>query len=156
QDYVNARLAEKAQPATINRELAALRRMFRLHKLDRRHQPDIRLLDESGNVRQGFIEPADFDGFLAHLPEALADAALFAYLSLWRRENVLALKWEHVSLTRNAEGRVTGGKVRLPHELTKNKAPLTLVLAGGRLLDLFQRRWAQRRLDCVYVFHTDG
>jgi integrase len=31
-----------------------------------------------------------------------------------------------------------------------------LILAGSRLLDLFSRRWAARRLGCVYVFHTDG
>ena len=72
-------------------ELSALRRMFRLNKLVRRHAPAIRLLDESDNVRQGFIEPADFEAFLAAVREQeardVADAAQFAYLSLWRRGN---------------------------------------------------------------------
>jgi hypothetical protein len=154
--YVAARTDEGASASTVNRELAALRRMFKLHKLVRRHVPEIRLADESGNVREGFLEPADFGAFLSHLPPAVADAALFAYLSLWRRENVLGLQWTHVTLETDADGGAIGGSIRLPHVLTKNKRPLTLVLKGQRLLDLMGRRAALRVLACPFVFHRNG
>src|SRR6058998_548831 len=55
--YANLRLDEKAKPATINRELAALRAAYRLG-LDNDPivaMPRIRLLPEN-NVRQGFAE----------------------------------------------------------------------------------------------------
>jgi len=57
--YVNARLTDEAMPATVNRELAGLRRMFSLTvqagKLPSR--PHIAMLAED-NARQGFMEPA--------------------------------------------------------------------------------------------------
>lgn len=159
--YIGDRLTEGAKPATVNRDLAALRRMFRLNKLVRRSCPDIRLLDESDNVREGFIEPADFEAFLTALRERgasdMADAAEFAYLSLWRRENVLGLVWPHVGFRRDAAGAILGAVIRLPHVNTKNKKPLTLVVGDqGRLLDLLRRRFARARDSCPYVFHCDG
>jgi hypothetical protein len=59
--YVVWRQDERATNATINRELAALKRMFRLGeiagKVDRR--PHIQMLQER-NARTGFFEPAQF------------------------------------------------------------------------------------------------
>jgi integrase len=52
-------------------------------------------------------------------------------------------------------GAVTGGSVRLPGAVTKNKQPLPLVLTG-QLLALVARRWALRVAECPYVFHRDG
>lgn len=93
---------------------------------------------------------------MAHLTRDLADATRFAYLTAWRRANVLGLRWEHVHLTKDARGTVTGGVIRLPNVLLKNKKPLTLPVASPRLLALLQDRVHLRRLDCPYVFHADG
>ena len=157
--YTDARLQEGAQPATINRELAALRRMFRLavNKRMLTSAPVITLLKED-NVREGFVEPADFDGLLAALRDAgepdVADVVEFAYLTLVRRENALGLEWSWLTLKVEA-GNVTGGSIRVPGTVTKNGKALPLVLKG-RLLGVVQRRWAKRIAACAYVFHRNG
>lgn len=158
--YVDARRAEGAANATINRELATLRRGFRLavHRRRLPMAPAIQLLDESGNVRDGFVEPADFDVILAGLRDAgdpdVADVAEWAYLTLMRRENALGLEWTWLTVAVEG-GQVTGGSVRLPGTVTKNKKPLALPLTG-RLLDVIRRRWALRIPACPYVFHRHG
>ena len=67
--YTARRLEFGMKPASVNRELAALRRMFtlaiRAGKLATR--PHIALLAED-NAREGFLEPADFAALRAHLP----------------------------------------------------------------------------------------
>ena len=69
--YVAKRLKDTPTPtnATINRELAWLKQMFRLAvdagKLMTR--PTIRMLEEN-NTRTGFFERAHFDAMLKHLP----------------------------------------------------------------------------------------
>jgi integrase len=167
-EYVTMRIQEGAAASTRNRELSALGRMFRLNELVRRYQPEIRKADESGNVREGFLEPSDFEALLTARPDpcptdpnpepylspVLADAIRFAYQSLWRRENVLGLMWSHVTLE-TRDGVIIGGVIRLPHALTKNKKPLTLVL-GRRLLEIIRRRVEARVPACPYVFHRDG
>jgi len=67
-------------PATINRRLAALRRMGRLAVRAGLvpSRPDFSLLDESDNVRQGFIDPSQFSAFTVALPTDVADATWFA------------------------------------------------------------------------------
>ena len=67
--YVRRRQEEKAANATINRELAAFKRMFWLAKAGRkwRGAPPSTMLEER-NVRTGFFEPDQFRAVLAHLP----------------------------------------------------------------------------------------
>src|SRR5262249_5829828 len=134
--------------ASINRELAALRRMFalaiRASKLATR--PHIALLAED-NAREGFLDPADFAALRASLPAWLADAALFAYLTGWRRTEVATLTWADVDLR--------GGTIRLRAVHSKNKRS-RLVRLTGALLALVDRRASARRLDCPRVFHRDG
>ena len=67
--YANLRLEEKAKPATINRELAALRAAYRLG-LDNDTivaMPRIRLLPEN-NARQGFAEAREVTAICRRLP----------------------------------------------------------------------------------------
>ena len=62
--------------------------------------PNIEMLDESDNVREGFIEPADFECVLAALKDHdVRDAARYGYLCAWRRGEVLSLQWRDVTLT---------------------------------------------------------
>lgn len=101
--------------ATINRELAWLKHMFRLAmdagKLMTR--PKISLLVED-NARQGFFEHAQYESVLRHLPEDLRPVVRFAYVTGWRvKSEVLTLEWRHVDLK--------AGEVRLEPGTTKNK-----------------------------------
>jgi integrase len=147
------------KPASVNRELAALRRMFslavRAGKLAGR--PPITLLAED-NAREGFIDPPEFARLLGQLRElgepAVADVAEFAYLTCLRRGNALGAVWTWFSL-RVEQDRVVGGSVRLPGAVTKNKRPLALALTG-QLLALVARRWALRVPESPYVFHRNG
>ena len=154
--YKDQRLEAGAKPATINRELAALKRMFSLAVKGRRgfhYRPYIALLDEQ-NTREGFFEPADFWAVCKHLAADLADLAIFAYLTGWRKGEVLGLEWRHVTLDRRA-GAIVGATVTLPAARSKNKKARKVVLRDA-LLDVLLRRVAVRRLDCPYVFHRDG
>jgi integrase len=116
--YVRYRQQQQAANATINRELAALKRMFRLGeragKIVRR--PFIDLLQEH-NARTGFFEREEFDAVLAHLPDDLQAVFTVAYLTGWRvKSELLTRQWAHVDFqsgwlrlepgeTKNAEGR---------------------------------------------------
>ena len=116
--YVRHRQGERAANATINRELAALKRMFRLGeragKVVRR--PFIAMLQEH-NARTGFFERDQFDLVLAHLPEDLKAVFEAVYPTGWRvKSEILTRRWEHVDFqsgwlrlepgeTKNGEGR---------------------------------------------------
>ena len=116
--YVRHRQQQHAANATINRELAALKRMFRLGERAARivRRPFIDLLQEH-NARTGFFERDEFDAVLAHLPDDLQAAFTVAYLTGWRvKSEILTRQWAHVDFqsgwlrlepgeTKNAEGR---------------------------------------------------
>ena len=134
--------------ASINRELAALKRMFTLAvqagKLS--SKPYIPTLEEN-NARQGFLDHASFVAVSSHLPNHLKDPVSFLYLSGWRVSEMRALEWRDVDLA--------GKVVRLRPEISKNKLGRILPLQG-ELLDIIERASTSRRLDCHAVFHNDG
>jgi integrase len=146
--YSASRLDEGMAPASVNRELAALRRMFSLavkaSKLG--HRPHVAMLTED-NARQGFLEPADFAAVRAHLPSYLTDAATFAYLTGWRKGEVRTLEWRDVDLPAKV--------IRLRAEHSKNKRPRAIALRG-ELLTLIEQRAAVRELACPFVFNRNG
>jgi integrase len=143
--------------ATKLHELAALRRMFTLAVRAELlpHRPHIAMLDESGNVREGFLEPADFEAVCTAtnkhgqtiLPPDVQDALRFAYLTGWRRGAVRSLEWRDVDLRART--------LRLRAANAKNKRGKVLPLRAD-LLALLERRAEVRRPDCPYVFHRDG
>lgn len=146
--YIAKRQGEKASNASINRELAALKRMFSLAVQGGMlsAKPYIPRLEEN-NARQGFLDHAAFIALRANLVDHLKDAATFLYFSGWRVSEMRSLEWRDVDL---------GGKiVRLRPELSKNKEARPLPLTG-ELLDLLERARHNRRLDCPFVFHHDG
>src|SRR5262245_46651012 len=89
------------------------------------------MLDESGNVREGFLEPAEFEAVRAHLPDYLQDVARFAYLTCWRIGAVRALEWRDVDLRAR--------KLQLRTTSAKNKRAKTMPLVGDVLAILTRR-----------------
>jgi integrase len=156
QAYAAARLAAGAKPATVNRELAALRRAFRLGLEHGRiaRAPVIRGLQEQ-NVRAGFFEREQFEAVRRHLPEYLRPVATFAYITGWRvQSEVLPLQWRQVDFA--------AGTVRLEPGTTKNAEGRVFVMTPELRACLEAQRAAtearQRELGSVipWVFHRDG
>jgi integrase len=148
--FVAARLAAGMRPASVNRELSSLKRMFRLAVKAERltKMPHIPLLSEAGNTRTGFVEPAALDAILPYLPPWLVDAILFAFLTGWRVGEVRTLEWRDVNLAAR--------EIRLRPEHSKNKRGRVVKLFGESLA-LIERRAASRRLDVPLVFtREDG
>lgn len=154
--YKAARLAADKAPATVNRELASIRRAFRLGVKQRliATMPSIELLAEH-NVRQGFFERGDLEAVVRHLPADLRDFTLFAYLSGWRKGEIASLRWRDV----DQDARV----IRLRPEASKSGEPRTLALEE-ELWDLIERRRAAREhktaeeqtVLAMHVFHRAG
>lgn len=98
-NYKKQRNKEGAANATINRELAALRRGFNLLKEKKQiyNMPFIKLLSED-NIRTNFFEKWEFHALLEKLPAYLKPVVIFAYRSGWRREEILDLTWKQVDL----------------------------------------------------------
>ena len=118
-DYIDNRQEEKATNATINRELAALKRMFTIGSRSTppkvNNVPYIPMLKES-NVRKGFFEHGDFIALRNALPEYLRHFVTFGYKVGWRLSEISGLTWDRVDLnngivtlnpgeTKNNEGR---------------------------------------------------
>lgn len=81
------------------------------------------------NARQGFVEHADFEALVSHLPDPINEIARFAYLTGWRKGEILPLRWDAVD--RQAR------EVRL--RTSKNGQGRVLPL-DGELLDPIERR----------------
>jgi integrase len=128
--------------------LGVLRRMFILAvqsgKLSRR--PHFRKLTEA-SPRQGFMEHAQYLAIRHRLAPDYQDILEFAYLTGWRRGEVLSLEWRDVDRH--------GGVVRLRPEVSKTREGRVLVLSMP-LRDVIERRWQSRALGCPLVFHRDG
>jgi integrase len=147
EEYADMRIKDGAKPASVNRELAALRRGFKLMvgKKMLSSAPVINLYQEN-NVRQGFIEIGDFNALLEKVPNNNArDVIEFLYHSGWRSGEAKALKW----------GWIDGNMIRLPGEFSKNKKPRPLPITGA-LIGVLERRTKLRRMDCPFVFHRNG
>jgi len=156
--YTAARKREKAANATVNRELSALRRMFRLGERAGKvaTRPYIALLRED-NVRIGFFEPEQFAAVWTRLPEDLRAAIEFAYLTGWRlKSEVLALQWWQVDFE--------AGMVRLEPGTTKNADGRAFPFAALPALERLVRTQAERTRAIErasgsiipWVFHRQG
>ncbi len=152
--YTARRLAGKSKRGTppsvalVNRELAILRRAYRLGLKQERvaSVPNIDLLSGE-RVREGFIERDTLAKIAGALPEPLGDVATFAGLSGWRKQEILSLEWAHVDMAT--------GLVRLARENSKTGEPRVLGLTG-QLLSLMERRQAAKVDTCPFVFHRHG
>jgi integrase len=151
-----AKRREDAENSSVNRELAALRRMLRLGvlsgKLERR--PEVPMLADSA-ARKGFLERAQVEAVIGHLAPDFRAAVVVAYATGWRTQSeVLTRRWQHVDLkagwlrldpgeTKNGQGRMFPLTPELSKLLTAvRKATTTLQRETGR--------------EIAYVFHRAG
>ncbi len=144
--YIEKRKENDFSNASINRELAALKRMFHLAAECTPPKvsmiPYIPMLKES-NIRKGFFEPHEYRALKDAIPEELRPLITFAYHSGWRKAEILDLTWDKVDLKE--------GTVRLYPGDTKNEEGRTLYL-----LEEMKNLQAKRQLGCPHVFHRNG
>jgi len=151
--YIIHRQQEAASNGSINRELAALKRMFNLGcemtppKLAR--VPHIPMLREC-NVRKGFFEHDQYLALQRELSEYLKPVLTFGYFTGARESEILSLKWNQLDLDQHT--------VYLEPGSTKNGQPRTIPLTGELLEALKIQKAAcdSRFPECNYVFHRKG
>ncbi|MGH9544788.1 MAG: tyrosine-type recombinase/integrase [Terriglobales bacterium] len=150
--YVRARQEkDKAENATINRELAALKRMFRLGfqstppKVPR--VPHIPLLREN-NVRRGFVEEADFERLAANASQLWLRTFLeLAYTYGWRLGELVGLRVRQV----NFEQRT----IRLDPGTTKNREGRQVTMTA-RVYELLREACAAKTGDGFVLTRARG
>lgn len=152
-DYIGLRKSEGIANATINRELALLRRAYNLAAKSDPPKvakvPRIPKLEEN-NVRTGFFEDAEYRAMLRHLPDDLRPLLAFGYFTGCRRGEVLPLRWEQVDLQR--------GVVRLEAGTTKSGEARIIPLVP-ELLEMLKLQRARRDAECPscpWVFFWQG
>lgn len=156
--YANERLANGDAKASINRILQHVSRAYNLAIETNRlnSMPKIRHLDESDNVRQGFLKRAEFDKLLTFLPGDLRDFCLFAFLTGMRLKEIKSLAWADVL---DDNGKTV---LRLLGKNAKTGKPRKIVVSG-ELVPLLQRRREARLIKtpagvemAALIFHRNG
>lgn len=152
--YILKRKREGAKNSTINRDLQTIKRAYRLGIKKRLiyDRPAIDLLDED-NVRKGFFEPGEYRAIRRHLDEDCQAVIDFAYVTGWRKSEILNLEWPQVDFA--------AGFVRLEPGTTKNRRarqfPITAELRA--VLDRQKAKADQLKRKgkiCPLVFNRDG
>jgi integrase len=153
--YAVDRQTAGASNAEINRELAIVKRAFRLAMQagTLMTRPHIPMLGEA-SARRGFFEPWQLEAVRAHLPNALQPVVTFAYLTGWRvMSEVLPLEWRAVDW----EAR----EVRIDPGAAKSGEPRVYPFTDDVEAVLTTQRAERDRLRLAgtlvpYVFHRKG
>ena len=150
--YEAARLASGAARATVNQELAALRRAFNLAvEVGRLATRPVVKTPDPHNARQDFYTPRQVDAVYAALPAELRPVWSFLFFTGWRINEVLPLRW-----CENVDWKA--GVVRLVPGTTKNREGRTFtfdVLPPLRRL-LERQLAASESAASAWVFHRAG
>lgn len=151
--YILRRQEENASNATVNRELAVIRRAYAIairegRLASRPHVPRLR----EDNARQGFFEEHQVAGVLKRLPAYAQLPVRFMHATGWRKRNVLDLRWADV----------TEDGIRVPGAKTKNRKALLFPWTSEIRAILDEAKAATRALErergaiIPHVFHRDG
>jgi len=146
-------LTKGAANATINRELAALKRLLKLGAQQTppkvAYVPHIPMLKEN-NIRKGFFEHSEFLILRDALPSYLKPFITFAYKVGWRDQEISDLSWDQVDRDQ--------GIVTIEVGETKNDDARTVYL-DEELKEIFRQQWEARKRNgklIPYVFPNDG
>ena len=151
--YTRKRQAAGAANASIQKELAALKRAFRLAQLGGTltRVPAIEM-PRLDNTRRGFLDRPHLDAILATATPHIQGPVLFAFLTGWRKGEILPLRWEQVDWD--------AGEVRLEPGTTKNGEGRTFPFQCLPELETLMRAQHDARLQAghlvPWVFHRDG
>jgi integrase len=128
--YQADRLKQGAAASTINKERAALSRMFEVLKetdlVARNPIRDVRPADERDGEREVYISFADFSALVCELPEWLKPIVQTIYFTGMRRGEALGLMWRHVDLDR----RIITLEANETKEGKRKKVPIHRVIAS--------------------------
>ena len=155
-EYRTLRLAEPTRrggppsPATLDRELAMLKRIFsyavECGRLESSPIAHVKLLRKP-NVRQVAIDEETFAKLLDAASAELRPILVVAYDTGMRKGEILNLRWSQVDLKT--------GTVRLGAEDTKTNKARTIYLTG-RALEAIKQLPRQLRSDFVFVSPSTG
>jgi integrase len=151
--FQRKRIKSRRSTGTIDKETEILRAAYRLgQKRKLIKQVPYFPFFRADNRRTGFFETDQVERLLRELPAPIADATEFAYLSGWRKGEILPLRWEAVDRAVR--------EIRL--ETSKSGDPRTLPLEGALWL-LIEKRWRERQFQrgalteiSPFVFHDAG
>jgi len=155
QEYIASRQAKGRANGTINRELALLKRSFKLAQQETPPKvarvPRFPHLTE-GPPRKGFFEHAEYEAMLAALPDEIKPVLVFAYHTGCRRAEILRLQWSQVDLLERI--------IRLEPGTTKNKEGRTIPLSQDvvAILSIQRELRDSHHPQCRWVFfrHDSG
>lgn len=138
--YIRQRREQGAAASTIRNELAALKRAMNLAvRAGRLPSRPVFPTLEVRNTRSGFFERHEFEAVCKELPDYARPIARFLYLTGWRRNEVLPLRWSQVDFG--------AGIIRLEPGTTKNEEGRSFPFAALPALAGLMR---EQRV------HTDG
>jgi integrase len=149
-NYVDQRMNKGLSNASINRELAALKRIFHLAAQCTPPRvnliPYIPMLKES-NVRKGFFERHEHLAIKEALPSYLKAVASLAYDAGWRKEEILSRTIDKLDMNE--------GAIRLDPGETKNGKGRTYYMTDEVREDI-EAALVNRNPACPYLFQRDG
>jgi integrase len=151
--YGRQRVKDGASDSTVNRELRALKRGYRLAILAKVLNvggvpsfPDWRTEPQP---RQNFITPEQHRAIRAYLVSeepAYGDALDFSMLCAWRKQQVLTLRWENI----------LKDEIRVSGDATKGEDSHVIPLVPA-LREIIERRRAAKVIGSPWVFcRRDG
>jgi integrase len=154
--YVRTRQQEGAAPATINRELGALRRAFRLAQSAGKvaFRPEISMLPED-NRREDYFEAAEYQAVLDNLPEYLRPVIQTAYITGWRiNSEILTRQKRHVDLDSGCLRFESSGE----HDERGRSFPLHAELREVLVRQLEKTSELEQKIGSpiLWLFHRNG
>ena len=142
-EYKIKRRADGVKPATINRELAAMKKAFNLALKEWewvRGNPVTKVsMEQENNKRDRWLREEEENTLLESCPGWLRDLVVFALNTGMRLSEILELKWSEVDLSRMT---VTVLKSKNGEKRT---IPLNL-----RVIDMLQEKFNTRGTDLVF------